>query len=69
MRIAARMAVQTAAPDRRRKERYDVQSDEAAFIQGYHGGDIVIIDLSEHGFKAMAAAKCLTGGGVIGDIG
>ena len=22
-----------------------------------------------HGFKAMAAAKCLTGGGVIGDVG
>ncbi len=56
MRIAARMAVQTAAPDRRRKERYDVQTDEAAFIQGYHGGDIVIIDLSENGFKAMAGA-------------
>ncbi len=22
-----------------------------------------------HGFKAMTAAKCLTGGGVIGDLG
>ena len=54
MRIAARMAVQSAAPDRRSKERYDVQTGETAFIQGYHGGDIVIIDLSENGFKAMA---------------
>lgn len=54
MRIAARMAVQSAAPDRRRKDRYDVRPEETAFIQGYHGGDIIIVDLSENGFKAMA---------------
>ncbi len=25
------------------------------FIQGYHGGDIIIVDLSESGFKAHSA--------------
>lgn len=54
MRIAARMAIQSAAPDRRRKPRFGVQPGEQALIQGYHGGDVVIVDLSESGFKAIA---------------
>ena len=57
MRIAARMAVHTAAPDRRGKIRYGVSGVDAAFVQGYHGGDIVIVDLSESGFKAKAAER------------
>lgn len=54
MRIAARMAVQSAAPDRRRKERYTLDPTAPIIIPGYHGGDIVIVDLSEAGFKAQA---------------
>ncbi len=55
MRIAARMAVQSAAPDRRRKERCAVDPAMPLVIQGYHGGDIIIIELSETGFKAHTA--------------
>jgi hypothetical protein len=55
MRIAARMAVQSAGPDRRRKERFAVEPAAPIIIQGYHGGDIVIVELSEAGFKAQAA--------------
>lgn len=56
MRIAARMAVQSAAPDRRRKERHTLDPAAPIVIQGYYGGDIVIVDLSEAGFKAHAAS-------------
>ena len=55
MRIAARMAVQSAAPDRRRRERCVLDPATPLIIQGYHGGDIVIVELSETGFKAHAA--------------
>ncbi len=56
MHIAARMAVQSAAPDRRRKERHALDPAAPMIIQGYHGGDIVIVDLSEAGFKARATS-------------
>ena len=49
------MAVQSAAPDRRRKERCALDPAAPLVIQGYHGGDIIIVDLSESGFKAHTA--------------
>lgn len=54
MHIAARMAVQSAGPDRRRKERFVGEAPAPIIIQGYHGGDVVIVDLSELGFKARS---------------
>jgi hypothetical protein len=55
MRIAARMAVEAAAPDRRRKERFVIDPALPVIVPGYHGGDIVIVDLSESGFRASVA--------------
>ena len=55
MHIAARMAVESAAPDRRRKERFALDPATPVSIPGYHGGDIVIVDISELGFRAHAA--------------
>lgn len=49
------MAIQSAAPDRRRKARFALDPAAPIVIQGYHGGDIIIVDLSESGFKARAA--------------
>lgn len=54
MRIAARMAVQSPAPDRRRSQRFALVPSTPIILQDYHGGDVVIVDLSESGFKAQA---------------
>lgn len=35
--------------------RFAVEPPAPTIIQGYHGGDIVIVELSEAGFKAQAA--------------
>lgn len=52
MRIAARLAVHSIAPDRRRKARAAITAPASIVAPGFHGDDVVVIDLSEVGFQA-----------------
>lgn len=56
MRIAARLAIHSAAPDRRRKDRAIVNAPATIVTPGFHGDDVVVIDLSEVGFQARVTS-------------
>jgi len=52
MHLAARLAVQNFAPDRRRSTRYDLAKDATLAWTGFHGADVVVTDISLSGFRA-----------------
>lgn len=52
MQLAARLAIESRAPDRRRKARHSVSDTGQLSICGFHGMDVSICDLSETGFRA-----------------
>jgi hypothetical protein len=57
MYIAARLAVHTPAPDKRRAKRLDVSVPADMRLLGYHGFDVVVRDLSELGFKVESPVR------------
>ena len=52
MHIAARMAVEGCASDRRRSDRTPISVATTMRALGYHGVDVVVRNLSESGFMA-----------------
>jgi PilZ domain len=56
MHIAARLAIHSLAPDRRRKARFSVDSPAimCGLGHGFDGADVVVKDISETGFSARA---------------
>jgi PilZ domain len=56
MHIAARLAIHSLAPDRRRKTRFSVDSPAimSGLGLGFDGADVIVKDISETGFSARA---------------
>lgn len=54
MHIAARLAIHSLAPDRRRTARQGLATAAALSGLGFDGADIVVKDISETGFAAKA---------------
>lgn len=52
MRIAARMAVETDSGGNRRSVREPVEVETTMRALGYHGVDVVVRNISAHGFMA-----------------
>ncbi len=52
MHIAARLAVQNFAPERRRSTRYALAQDATLAGTGFMGADVVVTDISVSGFQA-----------------
>lgn len=52
MQLAGRLAIESRAPDRRRKARHAVEDGGQLNICGFHGMDVTVSDLSESGFRA-----------------
>ncbi len=52
MHLAARLAVQNLAPDRRRSQRYELAQDATLAGTGFQGADVVVTDISDSGFSA-----------------
>ncbi|MFM5914633.1 MAG: PilZ domain-containing protein [Chakrabartia godavariana] len=52
MHLAARLAVQNFAPDRRRSARFDLAQDATLAGTGFHGADVVVTEISTSGFRA-----------------
>jgi hypothetical protein len=52
MHLAARLAVQNLAPDRRRSPRFDLAKDATLAGTGFQGADVVVTDISLSGFRA-----------------
>jgi len=52
--IAAKVAVETPAPNQRRAEREPVKVEASIRSSGYHGNDVVIRNISTLGFMADA---------------
>ena len=52
MHLAARLAVQNFAPDRRRAPRYDLAKDATLAGTGFQGADVIVTDISLSGFRA-----------------
>lgn len=61
MRIAARMAVENGPGGERRASRAQVQVSTTMRALGYHGFDVVIRNISEHGFMADTANEFAEG--------
>ena len=57
MRIAARLAVDSLAPDRRRAERTAVEIGSWLQTCDFHGRDVLVRDLSERGFCIEAGVR------------
>lgn len=53
MHLAARLAVQTFAPDRRRAPRFALAKDATLAGTGFQGADVVVTDVSVSGFRAQ----------------
>jgi PilZ domain len=54
MHIAARLAIHSLAPNRRRHSRIVVESQALISGCGFDGADVVVQDISENGFSARA---------------
>lgn len=56
MHIAARLAIHSLAPDRRRKTRFAVEEPATlgGLTRGFDGSDVILKDISETGFSARA---------------
>jgi len=54
MLLAARLAIESRAPDRRSKKRHAVEDEAQLNICGFHGMDVTVSDLSETGFRVRA---------------
>lgn len=52
MHLAARLAVQNFAPDRRRSQRFELAEDATLAGTGFQGADVVVTDISVSGFSA-----------------
>lgn len=52
MRIAARMAMETQPEGERRSARQQIKVEATIRALGYHGVDVVVRNISEHGFMA-----------------
>lgn len=52
MRVAAKLAVHAAAPDRRRSNRVEMATPAIMTTRGYYGEPVMVCDLSLDGFKA-----------------
>lgn len=52
MHLAARLAVQNFAPDRRRSQRFELAQDATLAGTGFQGADVVVTDISSSGFSA-----------------
>lgn len=61
MRIAARMAVETEPEGKRRSARQPLKVDTTMRALGYHGADVVVRNISEHGFMAETLGDFIEG--------
>jgi hypothetical protein len=61
MQIAARLAVHTPAPDKRRSAREVVALSAALCFAGYHGQDVIVREISEVGFKVQTDQQIARG--------
>lgn len=61
MRIAARMAIETEPTNNRRTSRAPVHMSTTMRALGYHGFDVVVRNISEHGFMAETSNDFVEG--------